>query len=31
MFTINVEFYEHSFAIYRNGILHSELKILPKI
>ena len=26
MFTINAEFNGHSLAIYRNGILHSEIE-----
>ena len=31
MFTTTAEFNRHSSAIYRNGILHLELKILTKI
>ena len=31
MFTINAEFNGLSYAIYRNGILNSELKVLVKI
>ena len=31
MFTINAAFVRNVFGIYRNGMLHSELKILTKI
>ena len=31
MFTTDAEFNEDTFKIYRNGILHSEEKILAKI